>query len=130
LQQQGLIDITVSVGAWWEDVWLALHHHGVRWSRANGGKVEAMRRATEAWTTPYYLLYGDVWPRYQARDLLAAYRPGYGVVGRSGAFLDTGLSLLEPRMQSFTTINVPMSLDIGSPEGYAETCAHFQEGTS
>ena len=126
LHRQGLINITFSLGYRGDQVREALGPAICYREAADCGIQEAVRRANIQ--GPFYLLYGDVLPKYTADLLYAAYRAGsrYSVMGH-GAHFDTGFSLIIPNMRGINFIHVPPSLEIGSPEGYLATRRYFGE---
>ena len=125
LHQQGLINITFSIGYWGDQVREALGPEICYREAADCGIQDAVRRAEMK--GPFYLLYGDVFPRYTAERLYQACAFGYSVMGRCREYFDTGFSLILPHMRRIHFIDVPPSLEIGSPEGYLATRRYFGE---
>ena len=127
LHKQRLINITFSIGYRGDQVRKALGPEICYQTAEDCGIQEAVRRADMR--GPFYLLYGDVLPRYTAEDLHMKYRPGsrYSVVGRCLEYFDTGFNLIVPCMHGIDFIGVAPSLEIGSPVGYLATRRHFGE---
>ena len=127
LHAQGLINITFSLGYRGDQVREALGPAICYREAADCGIQEATRRANMQ--GPFYLLYGDVFPRYTAEQLYAGYRASsrYSVMGRCNMYVDTGFSLIIPHMCGIDFFPALPSLEIGSPEGYLATRRYFGE---
>jgi MobA-like NTP transferase domain len=129
----GLNEIVIVTGYREHDVMAATKGMGCGYAYCWGGKNEAIRagRRRIGMNRPFFLLYGDVMPRYIPQSLPFTYSDQHaGVVGACGTFLDTGLSYIVPGMYTFRTMQVPRSLEIGSMDGYAETQRHLQGGAN
>lgn len=130
LHKQGLTDITFSLDYLGEQAVIALEAYiaeDLKYIYGSGGLQRAIYTANMQ--EPFYLLYGDVLPQYTAHDLWNVwFLDGlYSVMGKCDTYYDTGFSLIHPAMESIEFIDVPPSLEIGSPEGYAAMRRYFGE---
>ena len=127
LHKQGLINITFSLGYRAHQVQQALGPAICYTLAEDCGIQKAIQWAMMP--GPFYLLYGDVLPCYEAYDLYREYRSGsrYSVMGECNDYFDTGFSLIIPNMHGIDFIPTRPSLEIGSPEGYLATRRYFGE---